>query len=376
VDPDGRKIAGNMDAWPPILRRPVDWKEMRLYREGYATAELFAIRTIDFPTGHRLLLGMLIEDRNRAREALLVGLLGGLARALPLALGGSLIVLRISNQRIKVIADVAERFAAGDLGRRLDSSGTDKVYVKVDEALNSMLARIAGLVHQLQFVTDALAHDLRSPLTRMRACIEKAASQSDLELAHQALHAVSHEIDGMMRLISTTLQISRSEAGIGRENFELFDLGELIRDLCDMYHPLAEDRGVTISVEKPRAITHFGNRELIGQAVSNLVDNALKYGNGGRIDIGADEDESQIRLWVADGGPGIPSDRREDALQKYSRLEQARTSEGSGLGLSLVRAVARLHGGELTLEDNSPGLRAIISLPRSSIDSGANIADR
>jgi signal transduction histidine kinase len=168
----------------------------------------------------------------------------------------------------------------------------------------------------------------------------------------------------MMRLISGTLEISRTEAGIGRENFSCFHLDDLIRDLCEMYQPLVEERGFEIDAKRDGELPFFGNRELLGQAVSNLIDNALKYGGCCRIEMGVDAANSEYRLWVADNGPGIPEDSREHAMKKYGRLEGARTLEGSGLGLALVRAVARLHGGDLSLEDNRPGLRAVMRLPK------------
>jgi signal transduction histidine kinase len=227
-----------------------------------------------------------------------------------------------------------------------------------------MLGRIEHLVEQLRFVTDALAHDLRSPLMRIQAGIEKAARECDDEAARDAFSSVSAEIDGMMRLISGTLEISRTEAGIGRENFSHFHLDDLIRDLCEMYQPLVEERGFEIDAKRNGELLFFGNRELLGQAVSNLIDNALKYGSCCRIEMGADAVNSEYRLWVADNGPGIPENSREDAMKKYGRLEGARTLEGSGLGLALVRAVARLHGGDLSLEDNRPGLRAVMRLPK------------
>jgi signal transduction histidine kinase len=177
---------------------------------------------------------------------------------------------------------------------------------------------------------------------------------------------IAREIEGMLRMTAGTLEISRTEAGIGRENFAAFDLAVLVSDLCEMYQPLAEERGLSIAVEKPPALVYVGNRELIGQAVSNLVDNAIKYGaSGGIVRIGAEDRGSSIHLWVADRGAGIPAARRGEALRKYGRLDDARTSEGSGLGLALVRAVARLHGGDLLIEDNEPGLRAVIVLGRA-----------
>jgi signal transduction histidine kinase len=366
VDPTGRKIAGNVAAWPPTLRGSSDWTEMRLYRDGHAQAELFALSAIDFPSGHRLLIGTVIDDRTRMREALLLALIGALVLAVPIGLVGSLILLRFMNRRVGVIGDVAARIAAGDLSRRVETGGTNDPFDRLNVSLNAMLARIEALVEELRLVTDALAHDLRSPLTRIRANVEKARVQPSEETQRQAIDAISHEIDGMLRMIAGTLEISRAEAGMGRENFTEFDLGALTRGLCEMYHPLAEEGGVSIAVEKPREMTFFGNRELIGQAVSNLIDNALKYGSsGGSIRIGVEESDSSIRFWVADRGPGIPANRREEAVRKHRRLDEARATDGSGLGLALVRAVARLHGGELILEDNDPGLRAILRFPRT-----------
>jgi signal transduction histidine kinase len=232
--------------------------------------------------------------------------------------------------------------------------------------LNAMLARIEALVEELRLVTDALAHDLRSPLTRIKASLEKAILHPSEDAQRHAIDATSREIELMLRMIAGTLEISRTEAGMGRENFAAFDLGALMSGLCEMYQPLAEEKHVSIAVEKPRDVAFFGNRELIGQAVSNLIDNALKYGSSGAsIRIGVDESNASLCFWVADRGPGIPAYRREEALRKYRRLDQARATDGSGLGLALVRAVARLHGGELILEDNEPGLRAVIRLSRT-----------
>jgi signal transduction histidine kinase len=299
------------------------------------------------------------------REALLLALIGALVLAVPIGLVGSLILLRFMNRRVGAIGDVAARIAAGDLSRRVETGGTNDPFDRLNVSLNAMLARIEALVEELRLVTDALAHDLRSPLTRIRANVEKARVQPSEETQRQAIDAISLEIDGMLRMIAGTLEISRAEAGMGRENFTEFDLGALTRDLCEMYHPLAEESGVSIATEKLREMTFFGNRELIGQAVSNLIDNALKYGSsGGSIRIGVDESDSSVRFWVADRGAGIPANRREEALRKYGRLDEARATDGSGLGLALVGAVARLHGGELVLEDNDPGLRAVLNLPR------------
>jgi signal transduction histidine kinase len=227
-----------------------------------------------------------------------------------------------------------------------------------------MLERIEELVEQLRLVTDSLAHDLRSPLTRMRANIERAAG-ADADRQQQAIEAVSLDIDRMLRLISATLEISSTEAGVGKQHFEDFDLAALLRDICEIYNPLAEERGMEMAIEAPPSLAYTGNRQSIGRAVANLADNAVKYG-AGAIELGAAERGEFIDLWVADRGPGISPDLHELALGKYRRLEEARTTEGSGLGLALARAVARLHGGDIELEDNAPGLRVVLRLRRDA----------
>jgi signal transduction histidine kinase len=363
IDPSGRKVTGNIAAWPPILRAPSDWTEMRLYPEGQARTELFALRTIALPSGHRLLLGVSIEDRERMRASLIEALLGALLLALPLGLIAGWFVLKVAERRARAIGNVAARIAGGDFSHRLDERAQDAEFAMLAGAINAMLERIEELVEQLRLVTDSLAHDLRSPLTRMRANMERAESGGEEPARQQAMEAVALDIDLMLRMISATLEISRTEAGAGRQDFAEFDLGALLRDICEIYTPVAEEHGTPIRIEEPTSLTYFGNRQSIGRAVANLVDNALKYGRG-EIELGAAERGEFIDLWVADRGPGIPAGLREDAVRKYRRLDESRTTDGTGLGLALARAVARLHGGDIALEDNRPGLRVLLSLKR------------
>jgi signal transduction histidine kinase len=365
VDRQGRKIAGNIEAWPPILRPGVDWVEIRLYPEGSRQAVLYALRTIELPTGERLLLGTSIEDRERMRASLLEALVGALLLALPLGLVGGILLLRVTERRARAVGRVAAQIAAGDFSHRLDEQAEGEEFAMVAAAINAMLERIEELVEQLRLVTDSLAHDLRSPLTRMRANIEKAAGYADQEPEQQALEAISTDIDRMLRLISATLEISRAEAGMGRQHFTSFDLGGLLRDICEIYQPVAEERGMAIDLDEPSTIPFFGDRQMIGRAVANLVDNALKYaGNGGSIVLAGSDRGDLAEISVSDRGPGIRAELREDAVRKYRRLEESRTTEGSGLGLALVRAVARLHGGDVVLEDNQPGLKVRLVLRR------------
>jgi signal transduction histidine kinase len=370
ADPSGRKLAGNLTAWPPTITQNAAWVEIPLYREGHARPELYAISARMLPSGYRMLIGTPIEIRERMREALLRAFGGAAILYMLLTLLAAVVVYRAFKKAADAIRDVSEAIAAGDFTRRVQLENPNDTFLAISNAINRMLDTIEALLSQLRFLTDSLAHDLRSPLTRIRASLETATAHSSDATALQALEKVFSEVEGMMRTIAATLQTSRAEAGIGRENFARFDLGVLLKDLCEMYHPLVEERGFELDAKRNGELPFFGNRELLSQAVSNLIDNALKYGGCCRIELGADATDSEFRLWVADNGPGIPENSREDAMKKYGRLEEARTLEGSGLGLALVAAVARLHGGELSLEDNRPGLRAVLRLPKSAEANG------
>jgi len=299
------------------------------------------------------------------RASLLEALVGALLLALPLGLISGLVLLRITERRARAVGKVAAQIAGGDFSHRLDVRAEGAEFASVASAINVMLERIEQLVEQLRLVTDSLAHDLRSPLMRMQANIEKAAGYAAAEPEQQALEAISTDIDRLLRLISTTLEISRAEAGVGHEQFTEFNLGELLRDICEIYQPIAEDQGLPIEVADSPAISYVGNRQMIGRAVANLADNALKYADGaGPIRVAAEDHRDWVEVIVSDRGPGISPELREDAVRKYRRLQEARTTEGSGLGLALVRAVARLHGGEIVLDDNDPGLKVRLILRR------------
>lgn len=367
ADSSGRKIAGNIAAWPPTLRAGSDWAEIRLYPEESRQEVLFALRTIQLPTGERLLLGTNVEDRERMRDSLLEALIGALLLAVPLGLIGGILVLRITERQARAVGGIAGRIAAGDFSHRLDEQAEGEEFGKIASAINAMLERIEELVEQLRLVTDSLAHDLRSPLTRMRANLEKAAGYATAEPEQQALEAIANDIDRVMRLISATLEIGRAEAGVGRQEFSDFDLVELLGAICEIYQPIAEEQGVSLAVDAPTSIHYCGNRQLIGRAVANLIDNALKYGGSGdEIRLAAADLGDAAEIIVSDRGPGIPPELRDVAVRKYRRLEEARTTEGSGLGLAMASAVARLHGGDMLLEDNDPGLRVRLVLRRDA----------
>jgi signal transduction histidine kinase len=374
VDSSNRKIAGNIAAWPPTLPTGAEWVEIRLYPEGSRQAVLYALRTLQLPSGERLLLGSNVEDRERMRASLLEALIGALLLAIPLGLIGGAIVLRVTERHAREVGKVATRIAAGDFSHRLDEEAQGQEFGMIAAAINAMLERIEELVEQLRLVTDSLAHDLRSPLTRMRANIEKAAGYAAAEPEQQALEAISTDIDRLLRVISATLEISRAEAGMGRQQFEEFDLDELISSISEIYQPVVEEMDLSLELKRAGELPYVGNRQMIGRAVANLMDNSLKYGReGGSIELGVHDKRDLVEIIVSDRGPGIASELREDAMRKYRRLEEARTTEGSGLGLAMARAVARLHGGDLILEDNKPGLRVRLVLRRQMHNSIADV---
>jgi len=363
VRADGTVVTGNLGAWPTVIPQRTDWKTVTLYRINSSKPEPIGIIATTLVGGDRLLTGHVIDGNIRLRDLNREAMFGALVLAIPLALLLAILLGRLVNARVQGIARTAEAVAAGDLSQRVRQDGSGDSFDMLGHGVNAMLDRIEVLVGELRIVTDGLAHDLRSPITRLKSVLERAILDTRDPAALDALEKVSAEAETLLAMLSTALQISRAEAGIGRERFAQTDVALLLADLVEVYGPVAEDRGIALSSEAPPHLTMPLHRELLSQALGNLIENAIKYAEGAsKVVLSAHPVASGISIVVADNGPGIPSERRGEALRKFGRLDPARNISGSGLGLSLVEAVARLHGGDIELGDNAAGLKVTLTL--------------
>lgn len=361
---DGRKLAGNLASWPHDVPPRTAWRVITL--PGVAGDEPTGVTSWQIPGGRLLIARSVAASTQLAlttEEAAATGLVIGLL----LALASALILGRLLAGQIETLVDTTHDVAAGRLAARAPTDGSGDAFDRLGAAINAMLDRIEGLVSQLRMMTDGLAHDFRAPVTRLRAVVDQAASGSSDPAARAALERAMAEADSLLAMLSTALLISRAEAGIGRDQFGTIDLVPLLDDLAEVYGPLAEEQGFTIHIDAPPHLTAPVHRQLLLQALGNLIENATLYAEGGRtITLGAHARSGEVTLGVADDGRGIPPEARAKALERFGRLDPARRPGGSGLGLSLAVAVAHLHGGTLALDDNAPGLKVTLTIAAGS----------
>jgi signal transduction histidine kinase len=373
--PAGEGLAGNVGSLATGILERAGWTETAYRRlDDPDGAEHHAlVRVFQLPGGFRLLVGRDLEERERLRDIVLAAGRWSLAIVIVLGLAGGLFVTRRVLKRVDAMTETTRQIMDGDLTGRLPIAGTGDELDRLAGNLNAMLERIEALMHGLKEVSDNIAHDLKTPLTRLRNRCEEALRLAEDESQYrQALENTIEESDALIRTFNALLMIARAESGQARDGMTDFDAADIARGVGELYEPVADVKGIQLKVEALAAAPIHGNRELISQALANLVDNAIKYGapDGGAVNgvpaeivIKAQREGERILLTVADGGRGIPEADRGRAVERFVRLEQSRSQPGSGLGLSLASAVARLHGGELKLEDNQPGLRTVISLP-------------
>lgn len=383
--PAGQAIAGNVGSLAPGVMSTTGWSETAYRRldEQDSSNHFALVRVTELPSGFRLLIGRDLEERRRLFGIVAKAAQFSLLVVVVLGLGGGIFVARRVLRRIDAMTGTAQRIMAGDLSGRLPVGRSGDELDRLAGNLNAMLERIEALMMGLKEVSDNIAHDLKTPLTRLRNRAEEALAKSRTEAEYRsALERTIEESDGLIRTFNALLMIARAESGQARGNMDDFDAADVARGIHELYEPLAEDDGLTLRVKAETAPVH-ANRELISQALANLVENAIKYGkpivatlpagagtiaeaDRKEILIEARRDGDRVLLSVTDHGPGIPAADRKHAVERFVRLEASRTQPGSGLGLSLASAVATLHGGDLRLDDARPGLIATLAIPALS----------
>ncbi len=345
------------------------WSEISYRRtdESDAQHDSRALVRVAFIGGFRVLVGRDIEERERLRQILATPARWSVVVIVLLGIAGGVFVTRRVMKRIDSMTATSEQIMHGDFGGRLAVTGSGDEFDRLANSLNAMLGRIENLMGGLKHVSDNIAHDLKTPLTRLRNRAEEAlrANHTEAEL-RRALESTIEESDNLIRTFDALLMISRAEAGELRKAMTDFDAADVAQGVGELYEPVAEENGLVLAVDAPEKLPVRGNRELIGQALANLVDNAIKHGGtirGSKVTVAARRTGTVVEFTVADRGPGIAEADRARAVERFVRLEASRSRPGAGLGLSLAQAVARLHGGELRLEDNSPGLKVTLAIP-------------
>lgn len=366
ASPNLRPLAGNLTGWPNAMPDPEGWLEFNVddptagLKNVNARARMFVLQG-----NFNLLVGRDVRELQAIQALIEQALLWGVGITAALALLGGFMLTRTTLRRLEDINDTSREIMAGDLARRVPTRGTSDDFDELAGNLNAMLDEIQRLMGGIRHVSDNIAHDLRTPLTRLRHKLETLSDESLTDVDRQTkIEESIAAADQLLVTFSALLRIARIEAGGYQLQLSDIDLGELIRDAAELYEALIEEKRLKLDVRVDGRPTIHGDRDLIFQAVANLIDNALKFTPaGGKIEVSASEAGGQTFLRVADTGPGIPAEDRGTVIKRFHRLENSRSTPGSGLGLSLVSAVAKMHQAVLELSNNAPGLKACLIFP-------------
>ena len=362
-------IAGNRPGWPEGVVGPLPAGDLS-WEEGAGT--LRSVRhvraaSIVFGDGRHLLVGHDVTEQRKIQDLLGTAALSAFAFALLLAIAGGLAMGRNLLKRVEGMNGTVLNILGGGSEERVPVGEPRDEFDDLAVHFNRLLEENQHLIARMREVTDDVAHDLRTPLSRMRSHIEAALSAPENEAhAREALHRLLDETNGVLDTFNALLSLSQIQSGAARQQMEPLDLDAVVGDAVDLYQPVAEEAGLSIETALEAGLSVAAARHLLSQAVVNLIDNAIKYGEGGGgIAVSTRRTAGGIEIEIADRGPGIAPEDRERVLQRFVRLDSSRQRPGTGLGLSFVAAVARLHGAELRLEDNAPGLRVSLAFPRA-----------
>ncbi|MBY0431376.1 MAG: HAMP domain-containing histidine kinase, partial [Rhodospirillales bacterium] len=360
TDTQFRRLAGNLIGWPDMEPDQDGWLRFPIERfhaaEGPRLSEALG-RSFVLTDGYNLLVGRSVQDANAVKSIISQAIGWGMAVTVLFGVMGGLVTSRQMLQRVESLSRTVRRIMGGDMTQRMALAGSGDEFDQLAESLNRMLDEIERLMANIREVTDNVAHDLRTPLNRLRSRIDATLlAQGDAEAYRVVLEQTLADADHLLATFNAILTIAQAEAGSRLNRFETLDLAALAGDVAELYEPVAEDKGIHLDWRHVgRVVPVLGDRHLLSQALANLIDNAVKYvPSGGTVTVTVGPG---AMLSVGDNGPGIPAEMREKVLERFVRLDSTRGSPGNGLGLSLVQAVARLHGARLFLEDNEPGLR-------------------
>jgi signal transduction histidine kinase len=367
VEPDGRRVAGNIYGWSMAAAPPGKLTDMAVMRNGRPSLSRLLPRLL--PDGSIVVVGRDMQDQRDIERLVWHALFAGGAAAVLLVIGGALLFRRQLEHKVGAIRRTALEIEAGDLSRRIPISDVEDEFARLNRDINRMLDRIEHLMDGVRHVSNAIAHDLRTPLGRIRSRLEEALRPGNVttQLAGTAGFAIQ-EVDELIRMLDRLLQIAEAESGAHRQSFAPVSLAVVVNDVVELYDATAEAEGITLVSEIEGQPVTLGDKNLVTSALVNLIDNALKYaGSGATVRVRATQDRDAVSMIVQDDGPGIPPAERSRVIERFYRLDQSRSLPGNGLGLSIVAATASLHWGKLELEDAAPGLIARIVLPRISV---------
>lgn len=361
ADPQGRTVSTNLPSWPAFAGPRWRSIEADIYRDGDEDDHQALALDRRLADGSRLMIGRDVEELDDLEEAIAAAALYLVGAMLVLATLGALLMSWAIGRRLGAVSAAARQVMAGDLGGRVPLSGSGDEFDRLAATLNLMLDRVEAGIEAVRTASDNVAHELRTPLTRLQASLRRAESGGgDPEAVAEALE----EADRLQSLFDSVLRISRIESGRHEAQFRPVDLSVLTRDAAELYAPAAEENGLRLIQQVDGDLIVVGDRDLLFQAVANLVDNAIKFTpEGGEIRVGLVRDGAEVRLEIADTGPGVPEAAMGRMAERFFRTPAAQGVAGFGLGLSLVTAIARLHGATLEFRPAAPGLEARIVFP-------------
>ena len=361
VDPSSAVLAGNLKAWPSTVAATKGWVEFRAPGSSPSAAGQPLLRGMldTLPDGDRLLVAKDVSDLDGFTDQIKIAVALGVALIFALAAVASILVTRRTVGRIESINATSRAIMQSGLDKRIPLRGTHDEWDRVAENLNLMLDRIETLMGEVKQVSDNVAHDLRTPLTRMRGRLEKAYHGQRIGEDDQLLIGDTiGDLDAVLRIFSSITRIAQIETQARKGAFRTVNLVEIASEVVELYDAAAEQDGTRLTIAGEREVLVTGDRDLIFDAIANLVDNAIKHGRrGGQVVVANENIDGRPVISIADDGPGIPADECEHVFKRFYRLEHSRYAPGNGLGLSLVAAVARLHGARIEMLDNAPGLR-------------------